>query len=104
MLANGSAWSSLLRTTSHGCGPMRGGWMLTFILGPSRSHSPCSCLLGPRFRGDDSFGADTLQLAFPDRRGAAGGIDRLLGEREIGDLLHGRLLVLGHIADLDAVV
>jgi hypothetical protein len=26
-LANGSAWSSLVRTISHGCGPMRGGWM-----------------------------------------------------------------------------
>src|SRR5438477_12901507 len=45
-----------------------------------------------------------LQLALPDRRRAAGGVDRLLGEREIGNLLDGRLLVLGHIADLDAVV
>ena len=27
MLAKGSDWSSLVRTTSHGCGPMRGGMM-----------------------------------------------------------------------------
>jgi hypothetical protein len=32
MLANGSAWSSFVRTISHGCGPMRGGVMFTFMI------------------------------------------------------------------------
>src|ERR1044071_2100198 len=31
MLANGSDWSSFVRTTSQGCGPMRGGVMFTFM-------------------------------------------------------------------------
>src|SRR6516225_5131009 len=34
MLANGSDWSSFVRTISHGCGPMRGGRM--FMDGPRR--------------------------------------------------------------------
>ena len=45
-----------------------------------------------------------LILAIADADGTAGGIDRLLGEREIGDLLDRRLLVLVDVAVLDAVV
>src|SRR4051812_35363485 len=82
MLANGSDWSSLLRTASQGCGPMRGGWMLTFIM-----RDPWSSV-----------------LAIADGDGAARGLHGLVGERDVGDLLDWRLLVLLDVAVLDAVL
>src|SRR5205085_3540616 len=77
MLANGSAWSSFPRTTSHGCGPMRGGWILTFI---------------------------ALILAIADGDRATSCVDGFLGELQIGDLLDGRLLVPLNIPILNAVL
>src|SRR5215468_9635634 len=83
MLANGSDWSSLVRTTSHGCGPIgrRGiSFMATSLV----------------FR-------NSLR-ATADRHLAAGGLDRLLGELDVGDLLDRRLLGRVDVAVGDAVL
>ncbi len=57
--------------------------------------------LGPRFRGDER---NDSVLAAPERHRTAGRFDRLLGEREVGDLLGRRLLVFLDVAVLGAVV
>src|SRR4026207_737886 len=39
MFANGSDWSSLVRAISHGCGPIRGGWI--FMTDEPRTYCCC---------------------------------------------------------------
>src|SRR3954464_4974953 len=76
MLANGSDWSSLLRTTSQGCGPS--------------GRRGCSFIV--------------LLRAIPDGDPSAGQLHGFLGELGVGDLLDGRLLAGFDVAVLDAVV
>src|ERR1041385_6115324 len=81
MLANGSDWSSLSRTTGQGCGPSG-----------RRGCSFIACFLSKLFR------------AIADRHAAAGELDRFLGKLHIRHLLDGRLLRGVDVAVLDAVV
>src|SRR6185369_228898 len=120
MLANGSDWSSLLRTTSQGCGPSgrRGcSFMVIFLSG-------CLRLIlrsGPKDRVSKdgqrivAYGSRrTLRVlltmrpdllrTFPDGHPPAGQFHRFLGELHVGDLLDGRLLAGFDVAVLDAVV
>src|SRR5262245_43229948 len=76
MFANGSDWSSLLRTTSQGCGPS--------------GRRGCSFM--------------ALLRAIPNRDLAAGDLDRLLGKLDVGDLLDCRLLRRVDVAVCNAVV
>src|SRR5213083_1763728 len=76
MLANGSDWSSLLRTTSQGWGPS--------------GRRGCSFMVLLRAIADGDPSADQLQ--------------GLLGELDVGDLFDGRLLGRFDVAVLDAVV
>src|SRR3954464_9525332 len=99
MLANGSAWSSLVRTISHGCGPMRGGWMFIARVSLLRSQSrkaegvrrdhglapswPAFARLDGRLamvflRWSSCDAASALAVA--DRDWPTSGSDRLLGE------------------------
>src|SRR4051794_19176144 len=77
MLANGSAWSSLVRTISQSWGPMRGGWMFmlsTSILAVANGHRPAGC----------------FHCFFRELR--------------VDDLIDGRLLLRLDVADRDAIV
>src|SRR6187402_1983148 len=76
MLANGSDWSSLSRTTFHGCGP--------------------SGRRGCSFIG--------LLRALADSDSPTGEFQSLLSELDVGDLLDRRLLRLFDVAVADAVV
>src|SRR4029078_10724396 len=84
MLGNGNDWSSLLRTISHGCGPIRGGVMLTFM----------AFLALPAF----------LYAALSDRHAAAGPLDRLACAVHVPHLLDGRLLCRFDVAVVDRVL
>src|SRR5258705_7179561 len=76
MLANGSDWSSLSRTTFHGWGPS--------------GRRGCSFIV--------------LLRALANGDAPAGQLHCFLGELDIGDLLDGRLLRRFDVAVLDAVV
>src|SRR3954471_717598 len=76
MLANGSDWSSLLRTTSQGWGPS--------------GRRGCSFIV--------------LLRAIADGGPSAGQFHGLLGKLGVGDLLDGRFLGRFDVAVLDAVV
>src|SRR4029079_5606231 len=76
MLANGSDWSSLLRTTSQDCGPS--------------GRRGCSFIV--------------LLRAIPDGEPSAGQLQGLLGDLGVGNLLDARLLGRFDVAVLDAVV
>src|SRR4029079_11106803 len=103
MLANGSDWSSLLRTTSQGCVPSgrRGcSFMVVFL-------SVYLCLIwgAPERRFSMLLTMRPSSLrAFPDGDAPAGQFHGLLGELHVGDLLDGRLLARFDVAVLDAVV
>src|SRR4051812_4827620 len=115
MLANGSAWSSLVRTISHGCGPMRGGWMFIARVSLLRSQSRKAegvrrdHGLAPgwpafaRLDGRLAMEAASV-LAVADRDWPTSGSDRLLGQFRVAHLLHGRNLALFQIAVLEAVL
>src|SRR5262245_17911723 len=127
MLANGSDWSSLVRTISHGCGPMRGGVMLTFMVssgcrgfvavvpagrGPiftdERNLKACASTrqvggYGPplsRGRHQEALSYRTIS----ERHAAAGLRNRLAGELYVGDLFDRGLLFGLDVAIFDRVL
>src|SRR5262249_17738026 len=97
MLENGALWSRRVRTWSHGwCADARCVWMfMADLLGFAH------ILFGKPLL---SFPEHALILAIADGDGAARGLDRLLGELNIRDLLDRRLPVLLDVAILGAVV
>src|SRR5262249_22267953 len=97
MLENGALWSRRVRTWSHGwCADARCVWMFRAdFLGFAH------ILFGNPLL---SFPEHALILAIADGDGAARGLDRLLGELNIRDLLDRRLPVLLDVAILGAVV
>src|SRR5215472_8944961 len=116
MLLNGSCWSRRLRTCGQGWGPMRGGWM--FIDGFSATSLVEHDLFRPAFArrsikqkraavprlraggkpastpafAGAGFRDHALLRAAADRDPAAGGLDRLPGNRQIDHLIEARLL------------
>src|SRR6185312_1270728 len=84
MLAKGRAWSSFVRTTSHGCGPsgLRGVW--TFM-----GRDPG----GLTARHDDRAAGFALEAAFSDGDTAARGLDSLGGELLVEHTVDRRLAV-----------
>src|SRR5262245_57041592 len=97
MLENGALWSRRVRTCSHGwCADGRCVWMfMGDLLGFAHA------LFG---KPVPIFPEHALILAIADGDGTARGLDRLLGELNIRDLLDRRPPVLVDIAVLSAVV
>src|SRR6266567_7870306 len=97
MLENGALWSRRVRTCSHGwCADARGVWMfMGDLLGFAH------VLFGKPVH---TFPEHALILAIADRDGAACGLDRLLGELNIRDLLDRRLPVLLGGAILSTII
>src|SRR5215510_16542267 len=97
MLENGALWSRRVRTCSHGwCADARGVWMfMGDLLGSRMFYSENQFPLFPEH---------ALILAIADGDGAARGLDRLLGELNIRDLLDRRLPALLDVAILGAIV
>src|SRR5262245_40279067 len=97
MLENGALWSRRVRTCSHGwCADARCVWMfMADLLGFAH------ILFGKPVL---TFPEHALILAIADGDGAARGLDRLLGELNIRDLLDRRLSVSLDVAILGAVV
>src|SRR5262249_10708442 len=97
MLENGALWSRRVRTWSHGwCADGRCVWtFMGDLLGVAH------VLFG---KPVPTFLEHALILAIADGDGAARGLDRLLGELNVRDLLDRRLPVLLEVAILGAVV
>src|SRR6266478_1298421 len=97
MLENGALWSRRVRTSSQGwCADARCVWMfMGDLLGFAH------VLFG---KPVPTFPEHALILAIADGGGAARGLDRLLGELNIRDLLDRRLPVLLELAVLGAIV
>src|SRR5262245_9446243 len=114
MLANGSDWSSLVRTVSHGWGPSgrRGCSFMTlsFVLedggGVSfpRKREPILRDLADTAYGSRLAPGRRSFRAVADGHAAAGLLDSLAGELDVGDLLHTRFLGGIDVAVGDAVL